>query len=298
MKKRFGAAVPEETLARLEETLALAGIHAEASVASRVRTGSAIMRAGTIARLAPDQNVKHGPTHTRWSRKPAPSYLRWASIPGIHTRYVCLEEPVVSVPHALLALLSEGPKYGLRLQSEFEARTGEVWPLNVGQVYTTLQRLERDGLVEADGERERSQKQKRYRITSAGGKELAEWLRTPPELVPPPRDELVIKVLVALQVPGIGVHELLQVHRRYVVEVMQRYTRVKADAAQDDVPLALVADAELFRLEAIVRWLDAADVRLEQLPSARPAVVADPSVELTPQADPSVEPTPQVEVSQ
>ena len=71
----------------------------------------------------------------------------------------------MSVPHALLALLSEGPKYGLRLQAEFEARTGEVWPLNVGQVYTTLQRLERDELVETDdGEAERSQK--RYRITA------------------------------------------------------------------------------------------------------------------------------------
>jgi Transcriptional regulator PadR-like family len=87
---------------------------------------------------------------------------------------------------------------------EFESRTGEVWPLNVGQVYTTLQRLERDGLVEADGAGEQSQKQKRYRITSAGVQELADWLRTPPQLVPPPRDELVIKVLVALQVPGIA----------------------------------------------------------------------------------------------
>src|SRR5215831_14287470 len=198
-----------------------------------------------------------------------------------------MEEPSVSVPHALLALLSEGPKYGLRLQNEFEARTGEVWPLNVGQVYTTLQRLERDGLVEADGAGERSQKQRRYRITAAGARALADWLRTPPDLVPPPRDELVIKVLVALQIPGIDVHELLQVHRRYVIEVMQRYTRVKADAAEDDVPLALVADAELFRLEAIVRWLDAADVRLKRRASARPAVVADPAVE----------PTPEVEVS-
>ena len=62
----------------------------------------------------------------------------------------------MSVPHALLALLSEGPKYGLRLQKEFEARTGEVWPLNVGQVYTTLQRLERDGLVETDDGRRRT----------------------------------------------------------------------------------------------------------------------------------------------
>jgi DNA-binding PadR family transcriptional regulator len=192
----------------------------------------------------------------------------------------------VSVPHALLALLSEGPKYGLRLQNEFESRTGEVWPLNIGQVYTTLQRLERDGLVEATGERERPQK--RYRITSTGAQELAGWLRTPPELVPPPRDELVIKVLVALQIPGIDIHEILQVHRRHVIEVMQRYTQVKANAAQDDMSLALVADAELFRLEAIVRWLDGAEVRLKQLPQ-----VAATETPATP-----LEPTRMKEVSQ
>jgi DNA-binding PadR family transcriptional regulator len=192
----------------------------------------------------------------------------------------------MSVPHALLALLREGPKYGLRLQNEFQSRTGEVWPLNVGQVYTTLQRLERDGLVEATGDGERSQKQ--YRITPAGAQELAEWLATPPELVPPPRDELLIKVLVALQVPGIDVHQILQAHRRHVVEVMQRYTRIKADAAEDDVPLALVADAELFRLEAIVRWLDAADVRLKRHASLAPAEV--PQLPL--------EPAPPMEVSQ
>jgi DNA-binding PadR family transcriptional regulator len=189
----------------------------------------------------------------------------------------------MSVPHALLALLTDGPKYGLRLQTEFESRTGEVWPLNVGQVYTTLQRLERDGLVETDGDGERSQK--RYRLTAAGSEELSEWLRTPPGLVPPPRDELVIKVLVALQIPGIDVHEILQAHRRHAIQVMQRYTRIKADAAQDDVPLALVADAELFRLEAIVRWLDAADVRLKQLPPSPAAPAADPS----PQSAPAVE---------
>jgi DNA-binding PadR family transcriptional regulator len=196
------------------------------------------------------------------------------------TQYGYEQEPPVSVPHALLALLSEGPKYGLRLQNEFQSRTGEVWPLNVGQVYTTLQRLERDGLVEADdGEGERSRK--RYRITPAGGRELADWLRTPPDLVPPPRDELVIKVLVALQVPGIDVHEILQVHRRHVIEIMQRYTQVKAAAGEDDTALALVADAELFRLEAIVRWLDAADVRLKQRPSRAPAPVAELPLEPT-----------------
>src|SRR5215469_13101687 len=170
----------------------------------------------------------------------------------------------MSVPHALLALLSEGPKYGLQLRQEFEARTGEVWPLNVGQVYTTLQRLERDGLVASD-DAGREGPQKGFRITPEGEKELAGWLRMPPDLSSPPRDELVIKVLVALQVPGTDVHEVIQVHRRYVVELMQQWTRIKDDATGDDAGLGLLAvDAELFRLDAVVRWLDAADGRLRR----------------------------------
>ena len=144
-----------------------------------------------------------------------------------------------------------------------------MWPLNVGQVYTTLQRLERDGLVETDdGEGERSQK--RFRITTSGDRELAEWLRTPPELVPPPRDELVIKVLVALQVPGTDVQEIVQVHRRHADRAdAALHTHEGGRPGDDDTALALVADAELFRLEAIVRWLDSADVRFEAAPAAR-----------------------------
>lgn len=169
----------------------------------------------------------------------------------------------MSVRHALLALLAEGPKYGLQLRQEFEAHTGEVWPLNVGQVYLTLQRLERDGLVESgDGDREGPQKT--FRLTDAGADELTRWLLTPPDLSNPPRDELVIKVLVALRLPDVDVTELLQSHRRHVVELMQRYTHIKAEAAPGDVSLGLVADAELFRLEAVVRWLDAASARLAQ----------------------------------
>src|ERR671935_1791030 len=145
----------------------------------------------------------------------------------------------MSVRHALLALLSEGPKYGLQLRQEFEARTGEVWPLNVGQVYTTLQRLERDGLVESDDGGEEGP-QKGFRITKEGQEELVEWLRTPPDLSSPPRDELVIKVLVAIRVPGIDVRDVIQAHRRHVVELMQEWTRIKRDAAAEDLSLALV----------------------------------------------------------
>ena len=171
----------------------------------------------------------------------------------------------MSVRHALLALLSEGPKYGLQLRQEFEARTGEVWPLNVGQVYTTLQRLERDGLVESD-DTEAEGPQKTFHLTDDGAEELQGWLRTPGGDDAPPRDELVIKVLVALTVPGVDVPEVLQVHRRHLLQLMQRYTRLKQDADADDVGLGLVADAEIFRLEAQVRWLDAADARLQRFP--------------------------------
>lgn len=183
----------------------------------------------------------------------------------------------MSVRHALLALLSEGPKYGLQLRHEFEARTGEVWPLNVGQVYTTLQRLERDGLVRSDDGAEEGP-QKGYAITEEGGRELVEWLQTPPGHDQPPRDELLIKVLVAVEVPDVDVHDVVQVHRRHLIEVMQRYTAIKADAAADDLALLLVVDAELFRLEAAVRWLDAADARLRQVGDRRiaPPVGATP----------------------
>jgi DNA-binding PadR family transcriptional regulator len=172
----------------------------------------------------------------------------------------------MSVRYAVLALLSEGPKYGLQLRDEFEKRTGEVWPLNVGQVYTTLQRLERDGLVDSDSEADaEAGLQKAYRLTAEGAAELDAWLRTPPDLGSPPRDELVIKVLVAIHVSGVNVHEVIQVHRRRVVELMQEWTRVKRDASEDDVSLSLVVDAELFRLDSVVRWLDAADSRLSRL---------------------------------
>ena len=178
----------------------------------------------------------------------------------------------MSVRHALLALLSEGPRYGLQLREEFEARTGEVWPLNVGQVYTTLQRLERDGLVESD-DTEAAGPQKGFRITAEGEAELAGWLRTPPDLASPPRDELVIKVLVAVRVPGVNVHEVIQVHRRYLVQLMQQWTRIKEAEADSDLSLALVVDAELFRLDAAVRWLDSADGRLKRAAADPPRPV-------------------------
>jgi DNA-binding PadR family transcriptional regulator len=185
----------------------------------------------------------------------------------------------MSIRHALLALLSEGPTYGLQLRQEFEERTGDVWPLNVGQVYTTLQRLERDGMVEVD-EAGGDDRQRRFRITPDGEAELASWLESPSEVTAPPRDELVIKVLVASRLPGADVHGLIQVHRRHLVRLMQEWTRLKEDEAEFDLALALAVDAELYRLDSVIRWLDSADGRLNraaseplvEVPSAAPVL--------------------------
>ncbi len=179
------------------------------------------------------------------------------------------------VRHALLALLSEGPKYGFQLAQEFQAGTGEMWPLNTGQVYTTLQRLERDALVESDDTVEDGP-QNSYRITDSGRVELEHWLHTPPDTTRPPRDELVIKVLVALRIPGVDASELTQSYRRHVVEAMHQYTRLKEDAHENDIGLLLVADAEIYRLDSVIRWLDAAEARIRRLPEPSERVAAPP----------------------
>ena len=178
----------------------------------------------------------------------------------------------MSVRHALLALLSEGPRYGMQLRGDFEAATGDVWPLNVGQVYTTLQRLERDGLAESDGGDD--ERHKSFRITAHGQAELSEWLHTPSAPAPPPRDELVTKVLLAVRVPGTDVREVIQAHRRQVVELMHEWTRLKEEPAGFDLPLALVMDAELARLGSVVRWLDLAEEHVRRA-AAEPAPARD-----------------------
>lgn len=181
----------------------------------------------------------------------------------------------MSIRHALLALLAEGPKHGFQLANEFESGTGEMWPLNSGQVYTTLQRLARDGLV-ASEDTDAESAHNLFQLTRPGHDELFDWLHTPPDLSIPPRDELVIKVLVALRVPGVDIAEVTQVHRRRLIDTMHEYTRLKQHA-DDDIGLLLVADAEIFRLEAQISWLDAADVRIRQLPTPLPLPAPAPA---------------------
>jgi len=174
----------------------------------------------------------------------------------------------LSVRYGLLALLDEAPGHGYHLKTAFERRTGGSWLLNIGQVYTTMQRLERDGLVEAvapGGEDDRRE----YRITDAGRTQLAEWFDSPIVPEAPARDELTIKVLLAVAAGDVDVTALLQRQRRASIEQLQAYTRRKAQADPDrDVAFLILLDALIFRTEAEVRWLDACDARIRSLKEA------------------------------
>jgi DNA-binding PadR family transcriptional regulator len=173
----------------------------------------------------------------------------------------------MSVRQALLALLEQGPMYGYQLRSEFERRTGSTWPLNIGQVYTTLTRLERDGLVAEDGAD--GEGHVIYRVTEAGREEVATWFTTPVERTQPPRDELAIKLALAVTVPGVEVGTVIQQQRGATIAALQDYTRLKRNRTGDphdaaDMAWSLVLDSLVFAAEAEVRWLDHCEARLRR----------------------------------
>ncbi|MER7807803.1 PadR family transcriptional regulator [Streptomyces sp900116325] len=178
----------------------------------------------------------------------------------------------MSIRHGLLALLERGPRYGSQLRTEFESRTGSTWPLNVGQVYTTLSRLERDSLVVQDGEDD--QGHALYSITDGGRTELRNWFETPVDRSSPPRDELAIKLAMAVGAPGVDIRAVIQSQRHHTVRAMQDYTRLKAQALadvpgnRDEVAWLLVLEQLIFQAEAEARWLDHCESRLVRLAEA------------------------------
>lgn len=174
----------------------------------------------------------------------------------------------MAVREGILALLREGPRYGYQLKTEFEAATGGVWTINVGQVYTTLERLTRDGLVALD---ERDE-QKLYSITLAGVDELGAWWDAVPTEDPPPRDELMLKMLMAIELGSEHGLDVITKHRTALTSLLQRRRRAASGTAshgngtrngtEEGLATALVADALIVRAEADLRWLDLCEARL------------------------------------
>jgi DNA-binding PadR family transcriptional regulator len=178
----------------------------------------------------------------------------------------------MSIRHSLLALLQDKSRYGYQLRVEFEDRTGSAWPLNIGQVYTTLDRLERDGLVRNEGGD--GEGHVVYSITDAGRSEVIGWFQAPVSRGNPPRNELAIKLALAVTIPGVDVAAVIQAQRVASVKALQDYTKSRRDASASqrraDTAWLLVLDSLIFQTEAEVRWLDLCEARMAQLNSPAP----------------------------
>ena len=213
----------------------------------------------------------------------------------------------MSVRQGMLAILSEGPMHGYQLKQEFEARTGGTWPLNIGQAYTTLARLQRDGLVDALPAAEGAPEQ--FELTASGRDEVTAWWTEPVRRDSPARDELAIKLALAVTVPGVDVRAIVQMQRTESLRALRDFTRLKArpqrasDAAparrpskarpqqqhdeaaaiqalaaaretgspQAELAWSLVLDSLIFGMEAETRWLDHVETRVARAAEVRPA---------------------------
>ena len=174
----------------------------------------------------------------------------------------------MSVRQSLLAILDQGPCYGYQLRAEFDRRTGSTWPLNVGQIYNTLERLERDGLVQKGAVDDQGHVY--YEITGAGRTAVREWINAPVERGQGTRDELAIKIAIAATLPGVDPASVIDAQRRASLAKVQQLNEARYAGASPDGPehLAwqLVTDSLIFQAEAEVRWLDHAEQRLDVHP--------------------------------
>ena len=182
----------------------------------------------------------------------------------------------MSIRRGLLALLAQEPMYGAQLRSEFESRTGGTWPLNVGQVYTTLARLERDGLVEGAGGAD-AEGRIAYRLTDQGRSEVTRWWAAPVDRGDTPRDELVIKLALAVTVPGVDIEGLVQTQRTATLRHLQDLTKLKGATSYDadgrnELAWLLVLDNLVYAAEAEIRWLDHVETRLARERTRSPEV--------------------------
>ncbi|HYI63131.1 MAG TPA: PadR family transcriptional regulator [Acidimicrobiales bacterium] len=185
----------------------------------------------------------------------------------------------MSVPDGLLVLLREDAKHGYQLASDFADRTAGRWTLNTGQVYTTLDRLARDGFVEEDGTDPTDERRRRVRLTPAGRDRAEAWLTTTPDTTAT-RDELVLRILLSAAADPRAALDLVTGQRAELVARLQARRRDQRAAGSDLLP-RMAADAGAVRIEAELRWLDLCEERLHaHLRESRPptpAPLPDPS---------------------
>ncbi len=163
----------------------------------------------------------------------------------------------VSLKFGILGLLAERPLHGYDVKNRFESMLGGSWEVNIGQVYTTLQRLERDGLIEADGERG-DRRKLAYRLTDGGRQTLQEWLSRPESEPQQLREEIYMKLLLSTRLADGNLDQLLAAQRRVYLQRLKDLAELERRARQqgrDD--LVLLFKGAVLHTEADLKWTDA-----------------------------------------
>lgn len=169
----------------------------------------------------------------------------------------------MSVKHALLALLEDGPQGAYRLRSRFEELTGGAWPLNIGQAYSTLQRLERDKLVESAGVEPSQDAGKPdielFELTDSGSDELHRWWLTPIDRGKPDRDEFTIKLALAIHQNPTTAQTVLDRQQTALLAVIQNLGKERRSTSPrgvSELGWRMYIDRQVFLTEAELRWLE------------------------------------------
>jgi DNA-binding PadR family transcriptional regulator len=175
----------------------------------------------------------------------------------------------MAVRENLLGLLIDGPKHGYQLRTEHDAAAIGGKSLNIGQVYTTLDRLQRDGLVTPTGDDNNGDsadgRRKHYALTDAGRAAAEAWFASPTAADErPARDDLTTKVIVAIRAEGVDELAVIGVERHALIARLQAARRARGDG---DLTRRLLIDAAAARLDAEVAWLDRCEAEIR---AARP----------------------------
>lgn len=171
----------------------------------------------------------------------------------------------MGLKEGLLCLLATGDTHGYELKSELESATGDTWQVNVGQIYTTLQRMERDGLVT---HREMNDGRVVYSLTGDGRDAGRRWMQSPVDLPVASRDEISLKILMAIRSGIDDPRRVVERQRGATMSLLQDYTALKAQEARDEIGWLLYLDRLIFSAEAELRWLDKVESRLETMTPA------------------------------
>ncbi|MCJ7533697.1 MAG: PadR family transcriptional regulator [Anaerolineales bacterium] len=166
------------------------------------------------------------------------------------------------LPHALIGLLARQPLHGYDLKNRLEQALGGNWEINFGQIYTTLGRLERDGLITPGAEVEDGRGKKTYEITDLGRRELETWLAKPVEKGGSLRDEFLVKLIVR-HLAGYGDTLAIIAKQRQAYLQQLRELTALATRKKDDPFVSLLIEGAILHLQADLRWLDLCDEQLE-----------------------------------